>query len=388
VTVYAEHRRGAHIARWLATIDEAYAEMERRIDAASHCIRLESYLMREEGPATWLRDALQRARARGVAVKLLLDAFGTEGVRREFLQPLRDAGVVIAVFNPQRWLRRSFRNHRKLLACDGEHAVLGGFNIAPEYAGDGVTRGWCDTAVYVGGPVVRQLEASFDAMFALARFTPRRFRRFRAAARNSFAEAAPVDAADAAVRLLLTGPGTRGRYLRHQLGHDLRRARNLDIASAYFLPSRRLRRLLYLGAQRGRVRLLLAGRSDVPLALLAAERYYDRLISRQVQIFEYQPQILHAKLVLADDVAYVGSANLDWRSLHINYELLLRFEWPELVADARHWYEQALIQAQVLDHARLRARRGLWRRLGSLLSYFLLARLDALVARRGFRTIS
>jgi cardiolipin synthase A/B len=385
VTGYAEHRRGAHTARWLATIDEAYAEMERHINAASHSIRLESYLMREEGPATWLRDALQRARARGVAVKMLLDAFGTEGVRRDFLQPLRDAGVAIAVFNPQRWLRRSFRNHRKLLVCDGEHAVVGGFNIAPEYAGDGVSRGWCDTGVLVGGPVARQLEANFDAMFALARFTPRRFRRFRAAARNNFADAA---VADAPVRLLLTGPGTRGRQLRHQLGHDLRRARNVDIASAYFLPSRRLRRLLYLAAQRGRVRLLLAGRSDVPLALLAAERYYERLLSRQVKIFEYQPQILHAKLVIADDVAYVGSANLDWRSLHINYELLLRFEWPELVADARHWLEHALSASEPLDHQHLRARRGMWRRLASLLSYFLLARLDALVARRGFRTIS
>jgi cardiolipin synthase len=385
VTGYAEHRRGAHTARWLATIDEAYAEMERRIDAASHTIRLESYLMREEGPATWLREALQRARARGVAVRMLLDAFGTEGVRGEFLQPLRDAGVVITVFNPQRWLRRSFRNHRKLLTCDGEHAVLGGFNIAPEYAGDGVTHGWCDTGVYVGGPVVRQLEDSFDAMVALARFTPRRFRRFRKAARHGFAEGASHDAP---VRMLVAGPGTHGRLLRHQLGHDLRHARDVSIATAYFLPSRGLRRLLYRAARHGAVRLLLAGQSDVPLARLAAERYYGRLLARHVRIFEYQPQILHAKLVIADDVAYVGSANLDWRSMHINYELLLRFEWPELVADARHWFEQALVSAQPLDFQQLRARRGMWRRLASFLSFFLLARLDALVARRGFRTIS
>jgi cardiolipin synthase len=384
VTVYAEHRRGAHRARWLGTIDEAYREMERLIDAAASSVRVETYLMREEGPATWLRDALQRARARGVTVHMLLDAFGTEGVRREFLVPLRDAGVSIALFNPQRWLRRSFRNHRKLLTCDGEHAVMGGFNIGPEYAGDGVTRGWCDTGVIVGGPVVAQLEASFDAMYQLARFTPHRFRRFRIASRQPAVRAAE----DAPVQVLLTGPGTRGRHLRHHLGQDLRHARQVDIASAYFLPSRRLRRLLYLAAQHGRARLLLAGRSDVPLALLAAERYYGRLLARNVQIFEYQPQILHAKLVIADDVAYVGSANLDWRSLHINYEVVLRFEWPELVADARHWFEHALRSSEQLDRPRLNARRGLWRRFASFLSYFLLARLDALVARRGSRTIS
>ena len=385
MTGYAEHRRGAHSARWLATIDEAYGEMERLIGAASRSIRFETYLLREEGPATWLRDALQRARARGVEVHMLLDAFGSEGVRRDFLAPLRDAGVAIALFNPQRWLRRSFRNHRKLLACDGEQAVVGGFNIGPEYAGDGVTHGWCDTGVIVGGPVVAQLEASFDAMYGLARFTPHRFRRFRLASRNVFAHAA---AADAPVQMLLTGPGTRGRHLRHQLGRDLRHAREVGIASAYFLPSRRLRRLLYLAAQHGRARLLLAGRSDVPLALLAAERYYSRLLSRKVRIFEYQPQILHAKLVIADNVAYVGSANLDWRSLHINYEVVLRFDWPELVADARHWFGHALQSTQQLDEPALQARRGMWRQLASFLSYFLLARLDALVARRGFRTIS
>jgi cardiolipin synthase len=86
-------------------------------------------------------------------------------------------------------------------------------------------------------------------------------------------------------------------------------------------------------------------------------------------------------------VAYVGSANLDRRSLHINYELLVRFQWPELVADARHWFAQALAQALPLHRAQLRARRGVWRRLFSFLSYWLLARLDPLVARRGFRTI-
>jgi cardiolipin synthase len=382
---FSQHTRGAHTARWIATIDDAFAEMERRIDAATHSVRLETYLLREEGPATWLRDALLRARARGIEVRVLLDAFGSEGLRREFLAPLRDAGVAIAIFNPQRWLRRSFRNHRKLLTCDGGHAVLGGFNIAPEYVGDGVTRGWCDTAVYVGGPVVPQLEASFDAMFRLAPFTPHALHRFHRSVRHGLVEAA----ADAApVRLLLAGPGTHGRLLRLTLGRDLARARDVAIASAYFLPSSALRRLLYLIAARGEVSLLLAGRSDVPLARLAADHFYGRLMGRGVRIFEYQPQILHAKLVLIDDVAWVGSANLDRRSLHINYELLLRFEWPELVADARRWYAQALAAAAPLDQAQWKARSGPLRRVLSFLAYWLLARVDPLLARRGFRTVS
>jgi phosphatidylserine/phosphatidylglycerophosphate/cardiolipin synthase-like enzyme len=79
---YAEHRHGEHVARWLATIDEAYAEMERHIDAAARSVRLETYLLREEGPGTRLRAALIRARARGVTVSVLLDTFGTEELDR------------------------------------------------------------------------------------------------------------------------------------------------------------------------------------------------------------------------------------------------------------------------------------------------------------------
>jgi len=382
---YAEHRLGEHVARWLATIDEAYDEMERQIDVATSSVRLETYLMREAGPAMRLRAALVRARARGATVSVLLDTFGTEELDRNFLAPLREAGVAIAWFNPQRWLRRSFRNHRKLLACDGQHAIVGGFNIAPEYAGDGVTNGWCDTGVYVGGPVVKLLEASFDAMWNLAPFTPRALRRFRKVVRHEIAVAARTDAP---VHLFLAGPATPGKHLRHRLGADLKHARHIAIAAAYFLPSRGFRRLLYRAARHGAINLLLAGHSDVPLARLAAERLYGRLMARGVHIFEYQPQVLHAKLVLADDVAWVGSANLDRRSLHINYELLLRLAWPELVQDARDWFARTLQAAEPLDQAGWKVRRGLVRRLVSWLAYWMLARLDPLVARQGFRNIS
>jgi cardiolipin synthase len=313
---YPEHVRGAHRARWLATTDEAYAEMERRIDAATTSVRIETYIMREEGPALWLREALLRARARGVTVRMLLDAFGCEGVGAAFLEPLREAGAEVAIFNPRRFLRRTFRNHRKLLACDGEHAIVGGFNIAPEYVGDGVTQGWCDSGVYVGGPEVQRMERSFDAMFELAPFTPQAFRRFQRAMRRLRAE--PPQ--DSPLRALFSGPRLRRGVLGHALRRDLAASRDVAIASAYFLPSTLLRRQLYRVARgtgraygRGRVRLLLSGRSDVPMARLAAERLYTRLLSRRVRVFEYQPQNLHAKVVVMDSVVWAGSGNLDRR---------------------------------------------------------------------------
>lgn len=377
---------GEYRARWLGTVDDAYAEMQRRIDAAAHCVRVETYLMREEGPATVLREALLRARARGVEVRMLLDAFGCESVSDAFLAPLREAGAQVVRFNPRRFLRRAIRNHRKLLACDGEHAIVGGFNIAPEYAGNGITHGWCDSGVYVAGPIVELLERNFDAMFALAPFTPRAYQRFRRTMRHNWRLSAQPDAP---VQIISSGPGMPRGVLGYVLRRDLAGAHNVAIASAYFVPSKLLRRLLYQVAHGpGRVRVLLAGQTDVPLARLAAERFYKLLLGRRVRVYEYQPQILHAKVVVMDSLLWSGSSNLDRRSLSINYELLLRFDWPELADDARAWFAHALRHSTQVNLARWRRGRTVWRKLASAFAWLVLARIDPLVARRGFKGMS
>jgi len=381
---FPERVLGEHRARWLATVDEAYAAMQCLIAGARARIRCETYLMREDGPALWLRAALLEARARNVEVWLLLDAFGSEQVGEAFLQPLREAGVHVGIFNPKRLLRLSFRNHRKLLAVDGDTAIVGGFNIAPEYAGDGVHQGWCDAGVCITGPIVRELEHSFDAQWCLAPFTPAAIRAWR-----DVTARVPAQHTAAPVRLLVSGPALHRNLLRRTLRFDLSRAREVAIASAYFLPSSRVRRMMYRVVERGgRLRVLLAGRSDVPLAQRAAEYLYRRLLRRGVQLFEYQPQILHAKLLVMDDILFVGSCNLDRRSLHINFELLLRMEWPELAADARQWYEDALARSSALRLQPWLAARPLRRRVWSWLAYLLLSRIDPLVARRRFRAIS
>ncbi|MEO6184797.1 MAG: phospholipase D-like domain-containing protein [Steroidobacteraceae bacterium] len=387
---FAEREQGEHRARWLATVDEGYAQMQRCIGAATTSIRLEMYILHEPGPGSELCAALARASARNVQVWLLIDAFGSEDLRPEFLTTLREAGVQVALFNPRRLLRRTFRNHRKLLLVDGASAVVGGFNIGPEYAGDGVAQGWCDTGVFIRGPVVKELEQSFDAMYALAPFNPAAVRRFRRAQRLSMGTGSAHHVTGTGpVQMLTSGPTIPRRLLRRALRHDLRRAKDVAIASAYFLPSSRIRRALYHVTQAaGRVRVLLAGQTDVPLARYAAERFYRRLFRRKVEIHEYQPQILHAKLVIIDDVVYVGSCNLDRRSLRINYEVLLRLHWPELAADARDWFDRALQHAPVVAPREWKTARTLWQRVRSRLAWFLLARVDPLIARRGFRGIS
>lgn len=373
--------RAGYQARWLTSGSEAYLEMERQIDAANGSVRLECYLVRAEGPMQRLREALLRAARRGVRVTVLVDAYGSGDLPAGYFGELARYGGRARRFNPNRLLRYSFRDHRKLLVCDRRTAVLGGFNIGPEYEGDGVRRGWRDLGLVITGPVAAHLADSFDAMFELAPFTPAALRRFQGRDRE------PADAEGVAT-VLTSGPGCRRATLRRTLHADLARGRVMTAMAAYFLPSRRMRRLLRRCVARGgRVQLLLAGRTDVPVAKLAAEHLYPRLLDAQVEIHEYQPQVLHAKLVVIDDVVYVGSCNLDKRSLQINYELLVRLDWPELAAEARR------IFLDDLRHARrvLPARSGAapwWRRIKSRLAYFLLSRVDPFVASAKLRALA
>ena len=125
--------------------------------------------------------------------------------------------------------------------------------------------------------------------------------------------------------LLLSQPGRGASPIQSALYHDLSTARDVQIVTGYFLPTRRLRRDLIRVAKRGgRVRLLLAGKSDVLVSQLAARSQYRRLLRAGVEIYEYQPQILHAKLFMSDDAVYVGSANFDVRSFNLNYEQIGR----------------------------------------------------------------
>ena len=187
------------------------------IEAAAESVALEIYIFRDGELAESFRAALIKARGRGVKVRVLVDGVGSMELSDSFWEPLRSVGAEVRVFNPISFGRLGIRNHRKLLACDGRVAFIGGFNIAKEYEGDGVTRGWCDLGVRVTGAMAVQLEASFDRLFALADFRHRPFVRLR----KSGAKRTLVGGAE---QLLLSGPGRGASPLYRALRKDLRAA--------------------------------------------------------------------------------------------------------------------------------------------------------------------
>lgn len=367
--------------RWLRTGDETFQAMLAAINVARLSIRLEIYIFADSPLGRQFRDAFVRAAERNVEVRVLIDAVGSFSLPTSFWDPLQAAGGYFRWFNPLRFSRMSYRDHRKILVCDDTVGFIGGFNIAPEYQGDGVNRGWCDLGMEIRGQPAESLGAAFDRTYARTSFEHKPLHRLRKTT-SRFATAGHN------WQLLLSGPGRGYNYLKRALAADLASARDVQIICAYFLPTWRLRRELIRVVQRGgRVQLILAGKTDVLLSQLASHRLYRFLLRKRVEIFEYQPQILHAKLIIVDEHVYAGSANLDARSLNINYELLMRIAAPHVATEAREIFAEALSHSHAITAKSWRKSRSFWTKVLEGWAYYLLARVDPWWARKRSRDL-
>ncbi len=368
---------------WHGLGHKYFPAMLAAIAAAQTSVQLETYIFSNGELGQRFLAALLAAAQRGVRVRVLVDAVGSWFLPNHFFDPLLAAGAEVRRFNPLRLWGFGVRDHRKLLICDESFIFIGGYNISDEYDGDGVTRGWCDLGVQIENPeLAKKLASSFDELFTLASFHRKPLLRLRAFKRKRKPEKNP------AAEILLTHPGRGASPFQTALYRDLAGAREVRIISAYFLPTRRVRHeLLRVVRRGGRVKLILAGKSDIPISQLAARSLYWRLLKAGVEIYEYQPQILHAKLILADGCAYVGSSNLDVRSLNLNYELMLRFEEGTVAVGAQKLFEQTLQHSRRIEFQAWRKTQTFWSRCKNHWAHFLLARIDPLIALRQFRAV-
>ncbi len=363
---------------WLHHGGEFRARLLEALKRARHTVRLEMYIFAADATGTEVRAALVAAAARGVSVRVLTDALGSAQLPGEFWEPLATAGGVVKSFNPLAQRRLMVRNHRKLLLVDDETAILGGFNIADEYTGDGVTAGWADCGMSLSGAPLTALGRSFERMWARCDDRQPRL----VAARLRKGERPPPEEFAPRMQLLESGPGRKPSAFQKLLRHDIAHSREALFVSAYFLPGYRMRWLLRGIARRGaRVQVIVPGKSDVPMSQRAARYLYAGLMRAGVEIWEYQPQVLHAKLFLANGVAYAGSSNLDTRSLHLNHEIMLSFSDPAVVSGARELFAALLSHSRRIDPAMWKNSRSWWEKLREQVAFWLLSRLDPYLSR-------
>jgi cardiolipin synthase A/B len=337
-------------------------------------LRLLYYIFWDDPVGVQVRDALIAARGRGVKVSLLVDGFGSERTADGFFEPLRDAGGSVCRFLPRKGRRYLLRNHQKIALADGGKALIGGFNVATGYFGEGLEN-WRDLGMLVEGPAARHLEGYFDMVVGWARDPKAKMRGLTRGLRR-------YSQKHGRLRWLFGGPTQRLSPWTRALKSDIGKSRRLDIIAAYFAPNpgtlRRIGRL----AQRGCLRIISAAHSDNTMTIAAARNCYVRLLKRGAQISEYQPQKLHTKLFVADDVSYIGSANFDMRSLYINCEIMLRIEDKALADRLHHHFEHELGQSREANLETIRERAGWWMRAKWKVAYFLVAVVDYTVTRR------
>jgi len=298
---------------------EAYPRMLEAIASAKVRVHLEVYTFERDAIGAQFLDALVAAARRGVAVKVVVDGWGSIGTSRYLTETLTAAGAKVRVYNPLTSLcaGRSWRNHRKLLLVDDAVAFLGGINIGDAYAAQGDKPGWADLALELRGDICRQLGASLHA---------------GASALES-----------GAVKLFLSGFGGGHRLHKRYLQAIDGARHEVVLAHAYFLPDPGFMRALKRASRRGvKVRLMLAGRSDVMFARAATMRLYRDFLRAGVSIHEWTASTLHAKAALVDGTKLlVGSFNLDPLSL-VNLETLVEVEEPGVAAQAQRWLDKHL----------------------------------------------
>jgi cardiolipin synthase len=293
------------------------------IRSARHVILLEYYLIRNDRTGSAVAAELAKAVVRGVRVMLIYDYIGCMDTPSSFFRSLAQQGIELIPFNVPsfrrgiRWFDR--RDHRKMMVIDGCRAFLGGFNIGDEYAGiASLPQRFRDLGFSVEGSAVRELIGIFNETWQMEVGQLPELPRVRGVSPGSSSHG------EANVAFVSGGPHQRSSYIRHAFLVNIASAsEDLLIVNPYFVPGPRIIRSLLRAVRRGvRVRLLLPARSDVPLVLLVGRSSYGALLKGGVEIYELEDGILHAKVMLVDgERTILGSANLDQRSFHRNFEI-------------------------------------------------------------------
>ncbi len=334
---------------------EAFDALLEAVRAARHHVHLEYFIFRNDATGRQLIEELAAKAREGVQVRLLYDAVGGHTLRRRTVRPLLAAGGKVDTFLPMNLLRFSvrinLRNHRKITVVDGRVGFTGGMNIGDEYLGKGPYFGyWRDTFVRLEGPAVADLQRVFveDWHFTSGELP---------AGPNFFPDVAA--AGDQLVQVVASGPDQDVNSTRQVYFAAILSARErIWIASPYFVPDGGLLDALRLARYRGvEVRLLTLLKPDHFLSFYASRYYWADMLETGVKVYQYAKGMMHSKVLLVDGQwGMVGSANLDNRSMRLNFEINCVLHEPALVADLEQAFRRDVKESVLVDARSFAAR--------------------------------
>ena len=314
------------LLRLVRSGNEFFDLLEQTIQSAQKCIHLQIYIYAEDQTGNRITHALIDAAKRGVMVFLVADGYASQDLSKEFKMKLEAVGIQFRFFNPllkSKYFYLGRRMHHKIVVVDGSKALVGGINISDNYNDTIESSAWLDWALYVEGEVAEKLEKVCEDLrkFEILEITKTRLRRKRLTL--------PVEPINVRVNDWVRGrKEITASYLKM-----LRNATSrVTIVSSYMLPGKLLRRNLRVAAKRGiKIRLVMAGMSDVATSKYAERYMYQWLLRNKIEIYEYEKNILHGKLAVCDGQwLTLGSYNLNNISAYASIELNLDVHNPEL----------------------------------------------------------
>lgn len=321
--------------------DRIFPAMLEAIRSARVSICFETFIFRDAIGAEFCR-ALAESAGRGVRVHVLLDWLGSRGVGAALIEQVRRAGADVELYHELTWFhlgRINNRTHRKLLVVDGRLGFTGGVGIGQEWTGDGGDPAhWRETHFQVEGPVVAQMQAVFIDNWIKATGGVLHGEQY-------FPLLPPGGDMDAQMFASSPAGGSESMHLMVLLALTAAQ-RSILIENSYFVPDELTVEALIAARRRGvRVRIVVPGRhTDAPLGRWAAHKLYGTLLEAGVEIFEYEPTMIHCKIIVVDETwVSVGSMNFDNRSFRLNDEANLNV-FSEALAREQTGYIEADIQ--------------------------------------------
>ena len=335
-----------------------YAAMLSAIETAKDHINMETYIFEDDEVGQKFAALLIAKQKNGVQVNLIYDSVGSLGTPKEFFTTLKESGINVLEFNPINPLIKkkdwdvNQRDHRKLLIVDGKTAFLGGINISSVYSSGSFNRSskkikknensipWRDTHLQLNGPVVGEFQKIFTETWAQQKGEP-------LASKEYFPLL--INQGNEVVRAIASSPEEPYNSMYATLLSGINSAETqVFLTNAYFVPDPQLLTALKDAVKRGvNVKLLLPEKTDSTLVFYASRSYYDELLSANVEIYEHQAALLHAKTALIDGVwSTVGSTNLDWRSFVNNQEINAVMLGQDFGAQMQKMFEQDLVSSK------------------------------------------
>lgn len=320
--------------------EETFQEMKQRLKEAKDFIHLEYYIFRYDQLGQELMEILTDKVKEGVEVRLIYDAFGSFSLSEQDRRKMAESGIQLHPFLPLRtaWFTQkfNFRNHRKIIVIDGKIGFVGGLNVVVEYLGKDEKFGfWCDTHVLLEGEAVQTLHAVFlldwkyvsgEKLFEDPRYL----------------KPVPLEG-NGLVHVVATGPETRDMS-DHFYAMISCATKSIWIATPYFIPNQTIMTALRVAAKKGvQVRVMVPESNDGFLTQYATQSYFPELLRAGIELYTYQKGFLHKKVIIVDgDMGSIGTANMDLRSFHLNFEVNLFLTGTDSIRDLVTHFEEDL----------------------------------------------